>query len=47
MLIRAFVKTFDNLSKKFIIYKDFASKEIDLLTLIIDKKDENYKNMEA
>ena len=47
MLIRAFVKTFDNLSKIFIIYKDFASKEIDLLTLIIDKKDENYKNMEA
>lgn len=31
MLIRAFVKTFDNLAKKFIIYKDFAAKEIDLL----------------
>jgi hypothetical protein len=31
MLIRAFVKTFDNLAKKFIIYKVFATKENDLL----------------
>lgn len=47
MLIRAFVKTFDNLAKKFIIYKDFAAKEIDLLELIIDRKDIEYKKMQA
>jgi len=47
MLIRAFVKTFDNLAKKFLIYKDFAGKEIDLLHLIIDRKDIEYKKMQA
>lgn len=47
MLIRAFVKTFDNLAKKFLIYKDFVAKEIDLLELIIDRKDSEYKKMQA
>lgn len=45
MLIRAFVKTFDNLAKKFLVYKDFSSKEIDLLQLIIERKDMEYKKM--
>lgn len=45
MLIRAFVKTFDNLAKKFLVFKDFAGKEIDLLQYIIDRKDLEYKKM--
>lgn len=31
MLIRAFVKTFDKLANKFLVYKNFSAKEADLL----------------
>lgn len=46
MLIRAFVKTFDNLARKFLVFKDFASKEIDVLQLIIDRKDQDFNKMQ-
>jgi hypothetical protein len=40
-LIRDFVKRYTELSSSFLKYKKVAAKEIDILNMIIEKKDQN------